>query len=196
MYHTDLDPRVYFSLRYYYNSISMGLPFLINNVRCISNETQLSQCDFSTQAFSWCELPLIVKCLITEESKTSDWWCILANNHNINNDPLLIYWNPGTPGAPQNTKVLSTSLSTITLSWSPPLVSELLGLAVFNYIINCTTSLNSLSYAVMYTESQSATLSNLLPFTPYNCCVAVSSSHGRGKPACHSTVTWDKCKLK
>ena len=94
------------------------------------------------------------------------------------------------PGAPQNIAVLNTTSSTTTLTWSPPLVSETLGLTIISYTINCSlTDPNIQGSTVKNTDAHSATLSNLHPFTIYNCCVAVNSNHGRGKLACLTTVT-------
>lgn len=101
------------------------------------------------------------------------------------------------PGAPQSVQVSQTTSSTISLSWSPPLIPERHEIAIFGYIVYCSTDHSLLESAVNYTERFNATvtLTNLHPFTAYNCCVTVNSSHGRGQPACQSTVTWDHCML-
>ena len=100
------------------------------------------------------------------------------------------------PGAPQSVKISSTTLSTISLTWSPPLLSERHGLAIFGYVVNCSTDHSfRLGNAVNYAESFNATLINLHPFTAYNCCVAVSSNHGRGRLSCQIAVTWDQSML-
>ena len=93
------------------------------------------------------------------------------------------------PGAPQNVVVSNTTSSTITLSWSPPPVSETHGLTIFSYTTNCSMDLNIQSSTVMNTDTLSATLSHLHPFTIYNCCVAVNSNNGRGELACLTTIT-------
>ena len=97
-------------------------------------------------------------------------------------------------GAPQRVRISNITLSTISLTWSPPLVSERHGLTISGYVINCSTESrsNTVEDAVHYTDSFSATLTNLHPFTTYNCCVAANSNHGRGNLACQSTVTWDQ----
>ena len=101
------------------------------------------------------------------------------------------------PGAPQNVQVTNVTSSTLAISWSPPLVSERYspGLQIFGYMISCTTGQDLLENAITYSDTLNATLSNLHPFTAYNCCVAANSNHGRGKPACQSTITWDQCML-
>ena len=92
-------------------------------------------------------------------------------------------------GAPQNVAVSNTTSSTITLTWSPPLVSETHGLTFFSYTINCSTDPSLQGSTVRITDAHYATLSNLYPFAIYNCCVAVNSNHGVGKVACLTTVT-------
>ena len=99
------------------------------------------------------------------------------------------------PGAPQSVQISNTTSSTISLTWSPPIIPERHGIAIFGYLINCSTEHCLLENAASYyTERYDATvtLTNLHPFTTYNCCVAVNSSHGMGHPACQNTVTWDQ----
>ena len=93
------------------------------------------------------------------------------------------------PGASQNVAVSNTTSSTITLTWSPPLVSETHGLTIFSYTINCSTDPSLQDSTVRVTDAHYVTLSNLYPFAIYNCCVAVNSNHGAGKVACLTTVT-------
>ena len=59
-------------------------------------------------------------------------------------------------------------------------------------MINCSTGRDLLENAITYSDYFNATLSNLHPFTTYNCCVAAKSNHGGGKLACQSTVTCDQ----
>ena len=93
------------------------------------------------------------------------------------------------PGAPQGVQIFNITLSTISLTWSPPLVSERHGLSIFGYIINCSADHSSLGYSSLDTESHNATFVDLHPFTAYNCCVAANSSNGRGRLACLRAVT-------
>ena len=91
------------------------------------------------------------------------------------------------PGAPQNLSVQlsnATNSSTITLTWSPPLVSERYGLTIYGYIINCSTDSGSLLGIEYYTDILNLTVPNLHPFNSYNCCIAANSSHGSGRVAC------------
>ena len=92
------------------------------------------------------------------------------------------------PGAPQNLQVTNITSLSISLSWSPPLFSERLGLTIFNYSINCSTD-HSLQEIVKYTDLLHAGLQSLHPFTSYNCCIAVNSNHALGKLECLSAVT-------
>ena len=106
-----------------------------------------------------------------------------------------VYMFAAVPGAPQSVQISNTTLSTISLTWFPPLITERYGLDIFGYIINCSSDHDDLvGNAVKYTESFNATLFNLHPFTVYSCCVAASSNHGRGQEACQSAVTWDQCE--
>ena len=93
------------------------------------------------------------------------------------------------PGAPQKIQISNITSSTISLFWSPPLVSERHGLTIFGYIINCLTDHSSLGNSHLHTDSHSAIFVNLHPFTAYNCCIAANSNHGRGRFACLRAVT-------
>ena len=103
-----------------------------------------------------------------------------------------LFYYAAVSGAPQSVQISNITSSIISLTWSPPLISERHRLTISGYIINCSTESNVGESALHYTDSLSATLSNLHPFTTYNCCVSVNSNHGRGKLACQSTVTWDQ----
>ena len=111
--------------------------------------------------------------------------------------PLCTKFNAYTdiPGAPANVQVTSITLSTIGLSWSPPLVSETLGLAIYSYTITCSLTrgfkLDDDTH-MKTTDGHSAIFSQLLPFTQYNCCVAVNSENGPGVPACLSATTGEQ----
>ena len=109
---------------------------------------------------------------------------------------LLLKFNYHTqalPGAPQNIAASNISSYSIFLSWSPPLVSERYGLAVYNYTVNCSMNANELDESTIrstvVTEEFSTTLSNLYPFSPYNCCVFVNSVNGKGERACLRIIT-------
>ena len=93
------------------------------------------------------------------------------------------------PGAPQNLLVSDITSSSISLSWSPPPFSERLGLALYKYSINCIHQNHAV---VMQTEILNVTVANLHPFAPYNCCVAVNSTHGLGQLACQNSFTGEK----
>ena len=95
------------------------------------------------------------------------------------------------PGAPQSLKISSVTSSTLSLTWSPPLVSQIHGLTISHYTINCSTGggPQPQSSVIKNTDVQSATFSNLHPFTFYNCCVAAVSNHGRGRLACIGATT-------
>ena len=92
------------------------------------------------------------------------------------------------PGAPLNVQASSVTPSTIGLTWSPPLVSETLGLTIYSYFITCSTDSQPDSNTIKTTDSHSATFSQLDPFTQFNCCVAANSNNGKGKFACISAI--------
>ena len=100
-----------------------------------------------------------------------------------------VYIYTAVPGALQEVQVLNITSSTISLTWSPPLVSERHELNVLEYIINCSADHNSLGNKHHYTDIQNATFVDLHPFTAYNCCVAANSSNGVGRLACLRAVT-------
>lgn len=96
------------------------------------------------------------------------------------------------PGAPQALRISSATSSILALTWSPPLVSEIHGLTITHYAVNCSTlSLGQQTQEtiIINTDVQSATVSNLHPFKYYNCCVAAINNHGMGRLACIHTVT-------
>ena len=101
----------------------------------------------------------------------------------------LYYCNTGVPGAPLNVQVSSVTSSTIGLTWSPPLVSETVGLTIYSYAITCSNDAEMHNDNVKTTDARSTTFSQLRPFMQYNCCVAVNSNNGRGRLACLSAVT-------
>ena len=93
------------------------------------------------------------------------------------------------PGVPVNVQVSSITSSSIGLSWSPPLVSETLGLIIYSYIITCSMDAQSHSSGIKTTDAHSTTFSQLQAFTAYNCCVAANSNNGKGQLACLNAVT-------
>ena len=84
------------------------------------------------------------------------------------------------------TSSVTSSDSIIGLTWSPPPVSENLGLTIYSYFVTCWT--DSQPDIDKTTDSHSVTFSQLDPFTQYNCCVAANSNNGKGKFACISAV--------
>ena len=96
------------------------------------------------------------------------------------------------PGAPVNVQVSNVTSSTIGLTWSPPLVSETLGLDIYSYAITCSLTRGPQwdhATHVKTTDGHSVVFSQLHPFIQYNCCVTVNSENGRGKSTCLSTIT-------
>ena len=107
---------------------------------------------------------------------TCTYWCVKAKYTAV-------------PGAPQRIQISNVTSSTISLTWSPPLVSERHGLSIFGYIINCSADHSSLGNNNLRTENQNASFVDLHPFTAYNCCVASNSNHGTGRLVCLRAVT-------
>ena len=102
----------------------------------------------------------------------------------------LIFFTADIPGAPNNVQVTNVTSTSITLTWSPPLIAETFELIIYSYKINCSTgSYSKRSNTAKTTDSLNATLSNLQPSTSYNCCLAVNSAHGRGKLSCLKVPT-------
>ena len=96
------------------------------------------------------------------------------------------------PGAPLNVHVTNITSSTISLAWSPPLVSERNGQNILGYHIIClslTSVLGSYDNVTGYKDILNITLDSVYPFTAYNCCVAASTGNGRGRFACLRAVT-------
>ena len=178
------DPSVYHydcydGIQYY------RLPYLLDRIECTSHEEHLSQCNHTTSSdddyFRFHRTQFAVECQIAGESKLIVLvkWLII----------ILLYTHSAVPGEPQSVQIASTASSIISLTWSPPLVSERQGLTIFGYIINCSADHSSLGNTHLHTDIHNATLVNLHPFTAYNCCVAANSSNGRGRLACLRAVT-------
>ena len=101
--------------------------------------------------------------------------------------------NTAVPGVPQGIQSFNITSSTISLSWSPPLVLERHGLSIFGYTVRCLTAHSSLGYSNLNTERPNTTFVDLHPFTAYNCCVAANSNNGIGRLACLQAVTRKSC---
>lgn len=99
------------------------------------------------------------------------------------------------PGAPVSVRVTNITSSTIGLTWSPPLVSETLRLAIYSYTITCSCSRGLQQDDATHmetTDGNTAMFSQLVPLTQYNCCVTVNSQNGPGVPACLSATTGEQ----
>ena len=93
------------------------------------------------------------------------------------------------PGAPQNISLTAPNSTTLLLLWEPPEDDPGDG-TIFHYSIVCRFGdddilppLNSSA------SSQSLQLTNLHPFTNYNCCVSAQRTNGDSPESCSTKTT-------
>ena len=90
------------------------------------------------------------------------------------------------PSGPPQNFVVSTTSSTLTLSWSPPLSSQRNGI-IINYLIACTIGGVTSSIRI----SETSRVININPFTNYTCSVSAATMVGDGPPATVSGTSED-----
>ena len=104
---------------------------------------------------------------------------------------VLFYLVPS--GPPQNLLFLITS-RTLTLSWSPPLLSQRNGV-IISYLIICSSGGSIINST--RTSSTSLTITGLQPFTNYTCSVRAATIVGDGPAApVHHIITLDDGEYK
>ena len=99
------------------------------------------------------------------------------------------------PGAPQNISLTALNFTTLLLHWEPPEEDAEDG-KILHYSIVCRFGDgDSLPLGNSSGSSQSLQLTDLHPFTNYNCCVSVQRTNGRSPESCSSETTPEDGKL-
>ena len=93
------------------------------------------------------------------------------------------------PGAPRNITLTAPTSTTLLLRWEPPEEDPGDG-TILHYSIVCRFGDgDSLPPRNTPASSQSLQLTNLHPFTNYNCCVSVQRTKGNSPESCSSETT-------
>ena len=83
------------------------------------------------------------------------------------------------PRGPPQDFVVSVTSCTLTLSWSPPLLSQRRNGVIISYLVSCTVGGNSKNMRVTTTSK----IISIKPFTSYTCSVSAATIVGDGPPA-------------
>ena len=98
-------------------------------------------------------------------------------------------------GAPQNISFIAPNSTTLLLHWEPPEEDPRDG-TILQYSIVCRFGDgDSLLSRNSSASSQSLQLTDLHPFTNYNCCVSVQRTNGSSPESCSSETTPEDGKL-
>jgi len=91
------------------------------------------------------------------------------------------------PVIPQNVTTVATGTD-LTISWSPPALAQSMNEPLLYHVV-CSAKISNVTndYKVE-TQMQEITMSQLLPSTAYNCCVAIST-YIQNFTACSSITT-------
>ena len=129
-------------------------------------------------------LAAMASVVTNEEGIISD-----CKNYVIMQCPILFVILYAVPGPPDNYTGISTSSSSITLSWKAPIESN--GI-ITNYSIQYFAIAAGKTLQISLTSSQTTTtLSGLLPYTNYSCSITAHTSVGGG-PAATTSVTTEQ----
>ena len=108
------------------------------------------------------------------------------------NDMAALYL---TPGAPRNISFTAPTSTTLLLRWQPPEEDPGDG-TILHYTIVCRFGDDdSLPPRNSSASSQSLQLTDLHPFTNYNCCVSVQRTNGDSPESCSSETTAEDGKF-
>ena len=88
-------------------------------------------------------------------------------------------------GPPRQLSSVSESSTSITVSWSAPVVPN--GV-ITEYQLQCSVRGQTVSHIVMGSQT-TTTLSGLLPYTSYSCRITAHTNAGRGPAATTSIIT-------
>ena len=86
-------------------------------------------------------------------------------------------------GRPRNVRITARTYTTLSISWSPPLITQRYG-AILRYNISC---LGSGVLQFHHTTGNSTRMVGLHPYTRYYCCISAITTMAEGARACFST---------
>ena len=95
------------------------------------------------------------------------------------------------PSGPPQSLVSSVTSRTLTLSWSPPLLSHRNGV-IISYLITCSSGGSIINST--RTSSTSLTITGLQPFTNYTCSVRAATTVGDGPAMMQDNLTSEESK--
>ncbi len=99
------------------------------------------------------------------------------------------------PGPPQNVQLSSITASSITVSWQPSPYSVQFG-NVHYYTVNCSShSHNGVNYTTADNSTVSVQVTELRPYTVYECCVGGVGVAGGSVLTCRTSVTSETGKV-
>ena len=102
------------------------------------------------------------------------------------NDMAALYL---APGAPRNISLTAPNSTTLLLCWEPPEEDPGDG-TILHYSIVCRFGDDdSLPPFNSSASGRSLELTDLLPFTNYNCCVSAQRTNGHSPASCSSETT-------
>jgi len=88
-------------------------------------------------------------------------------------------------GPPQSIRITSRSSTTLSISWSPPLITQRYG-TILRYNVSC---LGSGVLQFHQTTDSSTRMVGLHPYTHYSCCISAITTMAEGTRACLNTRT-------
>ena len=88
------------------------------------------------------------------------------------------------PGVPSNVIFSDIQSDSFVLSWSAPNPSQCQ--YTDSYVVNCSSHTDQPYHTAV---ESSLTVTGLLPFTSYNCCVTANNSAGEGNQTCSTVRT-------
>ena len=97
------------------------------------------------------------------------------------------------PSGPPQIFNISPNSRTLTLSWSPPLLSQRNGV-IISYLITCSSGGSIINST--RTSSSSLTITGLQPFTNYTCSVRAATIVGDGPATLQDVITSEESKTK
>ena len=93
-------------------------------------------------------------------------------------------------GPPQNVRNTARSSTTLSISWSPPLITQRYG-TILRYNVSC---LGSGVLQFHQTTDNSTRMVGLHPYTHYSCCISAITTMAEGTRACLNTRTLETGK--
>ena len=91
-------------------------------------------------------------------------------------------------GPPQNVRNTARSSTTLSISWSPPLITQRYG-TILRYNVSCLGSGMLQFNQTTDNSTFSVRMVSLRPYTNYSCCISAITTVAEGTKACTNTIT-------